>query len=260
MLAAGANVVAVSLPNNGNKLRTYTLPDLRQVREFDVPVFAGARSIAMGAATNGPLLCVNPFGEVILIDVNSGTPIEGSKVGIGIPNGQLRASHDGKTFLAGNGYGQNDKFSTVTESAKKWAVKSPDVPAAYLSADGKRIYGKDLVATPTGGTIASKPATLQHAWFVPAVTGDYFLRVNEVKIGTPPRTRNGVAVSVHRGRDAVRPILTPWEGEQEMDGLINTFFVNSEPLDKHLFLIPEAKLLVVLNRDKNKLKIWKLPI
>jgi hypothetical protein len=262
MMTAGANTV-VTNTHIRNRYSVYSLPDLKKINEFELPLFHGARSITMGAGTNGPMLAVDPFGEVALMDVNSGKPVEGAGARLNnFPNPQVRASHDGKLFLAGNGYGQNDKFSLLSESLQKWQVKSPEVAAAYIGADGKRIYGKDQIVTTNGNVVATKPAGVAHAWFVPAVTatGDYFLRVNAVKVGTPPRTRDGVSVSLHKGGDANTPVLPAWEGLPETDNLVNGFFVNSEPLDRHLFLIPEAKLLVILNRDKSKLVVRKLPI
>ncbi len=88
-------------------------------------------------------------------------------------------------FLCGNGYSQNDKFSMLAESARRWQLKSPEIAAAYPSADGKRLYGQDQIMTNTGSAIVGKPKDLAHAWYVPAITtsGDYFLRLNETKIG-----------------------------------------------------------------------------
>ena len=97
-------------------------------------------------------------------------------------------------------------------------------------------------------------------WYVPAVnaTGNYFLRVNEVKLDTKPFPKNGVAITLHKDRNVDKMVLTTWEGLPEAEGLISG--ANTEPLDRHLFLIPESKLLVILNRDKTKLFVRKLPI
>jgi hypothetical protein len=260
LLAAGADTVVAGSRTGRNRFRTYSLPDLKPGIDFEIPLFHGPRSITVGPGTNGPLLAVDPFGEVALVDVNSGKPVEGAGAKLGLPSAQVRASHDGKLFLAGNGYGPNDKFSLLTESAQKWDVKRPDIAAAYIGPDGKRIYGADQIVTTAGNVVASKPAGLTRAWFVPPVTatGDYFLRVNEARVGTPPRLRNGVVVSLHKGSDAANAVLPAWEGLPETDRLV--FGSRTEPLDRHLFLIPEAKLLVILNRDQTKLKVIKLPI
>ena len=46
----------------------------------------------------------------------------------------------------------------------------------------------------------------------------------------------------------------------EAEGIINLFFVNSLPLDQHLFLIPDAKMLVVLPTTKDKLVLRKVDV
>ena len=98
-LAAGATKVVVSVPNTRN-YRVYSLPELKRENEFEPPLFHGGRAIAMGSRTNGPLLCVDPFGHVVLMDIASGKPIEGSDQEIQLPNGQLRAAPNGKLFVA----------------------------------------------------------------------------------------------------------------------------------------------------------------
>ncbi len=45
---------------HGEKIRVYSLPDLKLESTFNVDLFAGVNSMAMGAATNGPLLISNP--------------------------------------------------------------------------------------------------------------------------------------------------------------------------------------------------------
>ena len=46
----------------------------------------------------------------------------------------------------------------------------------------------------------------------------------------------------------------------EMEGLIDWFQGVAVPLDKHLFLIPDAKLLVVLPLTKDKLVLRKVDV
>ena len=178
-----------------------------------------------------------------------------------MPSGQLRATPDGTLFVAGNGYGRDDKFRLVDEADQKWQVREPDIVAAYPGPDGKRLYCKDQIITPAGAAVAGKPAALASVWYVPAVSaaGDYFLRVNEVKVNARPFPKNVVSVSLHKGTDVETPVLPAWVGLPETDGLLQ-HFGGTEPLDKHLILIPEAKLLVIVNRDKNRLVVRKLPL
>jgi hypothetical protein len=267
-LAAGLNKMVVSVPNT-KRLRVLSLPDMKTIREFEVPGAFGVNGIAMGSRTNGPLLAIDPFGEIYLFDLNTGKPIEGAGGKQPMPGGQLRAAADGKLFVGGDGFGASHKFKTMDESQKKWRVLEPDVIAAYPSPDGKYMYAKDMIVEVSGNRfkqVAGRPKEFAAAgtkdtpvWYVPAVnaTGNYFLRVNEVK--GVKAGRNVVAVTLHRNRDVDRPLLPSWEGLPETENLIS-WGRDTEPLDRHLFVIPEAKLLVTLNRDKTKLVVRKIKI
>lgn len=258
-LAAGANKVVHTVPGT-KKLRVLSLPDLQKLTEFDVPLFHGPRALAVGARTNGPVLVSDPFGEVVLMDLASGQPIEGSQHKLDISPDNLRASADGKQFLVGGGFGSNDPHKLIEEVSSKWRVRNTSVFAAAFGADGRRLYGRNQIAmAATGATMATKPAGVNgDVWYVPALTatGSLFLRVNETR-GAPGR--QGVWLSVHRNASVDATVVPPWEGLNEMTGLVGTFGVQ-EPLDRHLFLIPEAKLLVILTRDKTKLVVRKINI
>ena len=116
----------------------------------------------------------------------------------------------------------------MDEAGKKWQVKTPGIAAAYPGPDGKRLYGKDQILAPNGSSIAGKPKVLTvPVWYVPAVTatGNYFLRVNEVKVGTPPK--NGVSIALHRDKTVDAMVVTPWEGLPEAEGLLGPFGTNN---------------------------------
>ena len=84
---------------------------------------------------NRRLVAVDPFGELALMDLNTGKPIEGAsgKFNNGVPTNQMRAAPDGKLFFASNGYGANDKLKIIDEAIAQCrkALKS-DPASAYL--------------------------------------------------------------------------------------------------------------------------------
>ena len=164
--------------------------------------------------------------------------------------------------MAGNGYGRNEKFSMVDEFGRKWRVRSPDVADAYPSADGNHLLGKEQIITTALRPIAGKGNATAGCWYVPALTAtdEYFLKVDEVTLKTPPRERKGVSIAIHKGfKNVNQPVLTPWIGLPECEEFIDVF---GGPLtyDQHLFLVPEAKLLVILNSEKTKIVLRKLQI
>jgi hypothetical protein len=264
LLAAGANMVVLSVSTEPSKYRVYSLPELRQQSEFECPLFHGAQALAMGSRTNGPLLMTDPFGHVVLVDLLTGQPVEGSDdERLGIPSGQLRASADGKLFVAGTSYTSTDSFVLLDETARKWRKRSLGISAACPAADGKAIFGQNQILDAAGHRLAGTGTTQADAvWYVPAVTatGEYYLKVSPLQVGQWPREKKGVAIAVHAGLSKVdQPLLTPWEFLPETE---NFFSVFNEPIpfDQHLFLIPEAKLLVILNQAKTRLVVRRLVI
>ena len=118
------------------------------------------------------------------------------------------------------------------------------------------------IITTAGRSIAGKGTATGGVWYVPALTatGEFFLKVDEMKLGQPPREKRVVSIAVHRGfKNVEKPVLTPWVGLPECEGFFDVF---GRPLayDRHLFLIPEAKLLVIVNNEKTKIVVRKLAI
>jgi hypothetical protein len=259
-IAAGANKVAVKT-NQSKRYRVYSLPNLQQEGEFELSGVFDAVGIAMGSRTNGPLLAIDPFGEAQLVDLSTNTVIEGSKAKVDAPRNRLSATADGKLFFGGDSYNDRDRFKMIDEFDKRWRVRDPNATAAYIAPNGQRIYAKDQILSSTGSQLAGKPTGVNESvWYVPAVTstGDYFMSVYERRRqGATPET---VVLTLLRGTNVNAPVLTAWSGLEETKGLASAFFNATDPLDKHLFLIPEAKLLVILNKNRTQLVVRKLNI
>lgn len=262
-MAAGANKLVMTVPGSRGKLRVYSLPELKHEKEFDGVLFHGINALAMGSRTNGPLLTVDVFGHVVLMDIATGKPIEGSDQEIQIPNGQLRASADGKLFVAGNDYRGNHKFIMLDESGKQWRKRDPDIIAAYPGANAQALFGKNQIIDVNGNRLIDQGAILaEDVWYVPAVTatGDYFLRVHQITVGKWPQEKKSVSIGIHKEpKNGGKPVLTPWAWLPETEGFFGAF---NEPVgfDRHLFLIPEAKLLVIMNAEKTKLIVRRIQI
>jgi hypothetical protein len=263
LLAAGANKVVVKT-NQGKRFRVYSLPDLVEGREFELTGVFDAVDVAIGSRTNGPLIAADPFGFVQLVDLTTGTIVEGSPKKLEVPNHRivLSATADGKLFFGGSGYGQRDKFKLFDERDQNWRVRETNATAAYISPDGQKFYALDQILSANGTQLAGKPTGVRESvWYVPAVTstGDYFLSVYERKRQFP-RTKDAVVVTLLKGTNVSAPVVPAWDGLPETERLASTFFNAAESLDEHLFLIPEAKLFVILNKDRTRLVVRKLNI
>jgi hypothetical protein len=263
LLAAGQTRLVALAP--GNILRVYDLPTLKRRYDASGPkLFHGANSIAMGSATNGPLLATDPFGEVELMDItdSAATPIEGAHAKIGgdltVP---IRAAANGKLFVRG-GFDRNNKTVIATEWARKWRTVTADIGDAYPSADARHLLGFGKITSDRGNLMAKSAAGKDTGvWYVPAVQGNHFLRLIETREGAGAGAKQVCSISIHKS------YLNP-AGEKskpvgvlpEADGIVQFFFGNTLPLDQHLFLIPDAKLLVVLPTTKDKLVLRQVEI
>ena len=201
LIAAGQNRLAVL--EGRNILSVFTLPGLRRLYSTSGPKLSfETHYLAMGSATNGPLLATNQFDESVLINVEQGgaTPVEGSggkHIGGGI-NVPVRASANGRLFVRG-GFGNNDKSQFLTEVNGKWVIASQTVTNAYPSPDGRYIFGFSEIVNQNGQTVVRQGGGRGNGvWFVPAVHGTHYLKLTEVKDGTERDAKQAVSLSIHR--------------------------------------------------------------
>jgi hypothetical protein len=150
----------------------------------------------------------------------------------------------------------------ASEWANKWKTVNSELTNAYPAADGRHLLGFGMITMDNGRSIgkgAGGPGN--GVWYVPAVSGNQFLRLVETKEGTGPRAKQVVSISVHRNYLSPEREKAPVLGVlPETDGIVQFFFGNTLPLDQHLFLIPDAKMLVVLPPTKDKLVLRKVDL
>ncbi len=263
-LTAGASRVVLYI--RGPKIfRFYALPDLSKQFDASTDLFFSAPAIAMGNRTDSPLLVDAGFGETRLYDITSGEmkEIEGArgKPGIHSADNGLRALPDGTAFATFDGFGNNQKTVLLTVQGHKWHVP-PGAKDAFQTpfpgVDG-HFYGNGVVVDKNGRDQRfGGVGTGSNNWYVPATSSaKYFLKVAPVTINSGGREKKTVSVTIHAAKKADTPVpgtraltdLPEFEDLVDPWGNINW----DKPLDRHFFLIPEAKLLVILNGKKDKL-------
>lgn len=262
LIAAGQNRMVTA---HNNVLRVWSLPDLK--RRFDTSGLQlphGIQSMAMGSATNGPLIVSGVFGHGALLEVSDSAikTVDGSaaEFGGGI-NARLRASANGKLFLRG-GYGFDEKTVLLSESRRKWQTITADLSSATPSADARWVYGFSGITRDGGQQVGAKvggPGS--QTWYVPAVTAGisnhYFLRLRETKV----QNKQTVTVTVHKSQtNPEREKAVDLGVLPELDGMVNFFFRNTVPFDQHLFLVPEAKVLIVIPNTKDKIIVRRVEL
>ena len=267
-LAAGLSQVVV-LANNGTMLRVYSILDLK--KQFESPITTGRlNTIAMGSRTNGPLVGIGPGGGISLFDINPGgikEVEEARRDNLGLHSNMIRATPDGRCFLTFDNF-ENSRIRVAVEENREWKKYELGQMAPFPGQNGL-LYGNGLVCDRTGKEQnVSGVGPGSGTWYVPAVCGSSgaFLKVAM----TAPTTGKGkkiITVSVHNNKNADVPAngTTPFVGLPEFEGLLeprgNSAIVDrSKPLDQHLFLFPEAKMLVTISADKSKLFLRKVEL
>jgi hypothetical protein len=267
-LAAGLSR-AVLYVNATKIFRVYSLPDLGKQYDAAVDLFFGANSIAMGSRTNGPLLVDAGFGDIRLYDIAGRelSEIEGArgKPGIHSTPGGIRAAPDGKAFTTFDGFNDGQKTALLTATGTKWKVHLDFSQVPFPGPDGN-LYGNGVVMNRSGqdqrfGGIGAQ----SHQWFVPSVSsGQYFLKVVPTTLRMDGREKKSLSVTVHERKKGDNPVAgsPTFAGLPEFDGIINVFggIDHDHAYDHHLFLMPEAKLLVILAGSKDRLVLRKVDL
>jgi hypothetical protein len=270
-LAAGLSRVVLYV--RGPKIfRVYSLPDLTKQFDASVDLVFSATSIALGSRTDGPLLVDAGFGELRLYDITGGsmTEIEGArgKPGVHSTDNGLRAAPDGTAFATFDGFGNGQKTIVLTTAGRKWQVPAGAKDAnqvPFPGVDGN-FYGNGVVVNKAGQDQRfGGVGTASNNWYVPAVSsGKYFLKIVPTTTGSGGKTKKTITVTVHESKKANTPVTgTPaFTGLPEFDEIVDVWgnIASDKPLDRHFFLVPEAKLLVILAGSKDKLVLRKIDL
>ena len=263
-LAAGLSRAVIYSPS-ANIMRVYEIPSMTKLYEGASPAH-GLRSIAMGSRTNGPVLGVGTFGDPVLVELgaNELKEVEGArKERAELHWNALRASPDGTAFTTFDGFRNNQKTTLLTFENRQWKVQKDIGEVPFPGTDGN-LYGNGMVMNRSaqdqrfGGVGAGS-----NQWFVPAVSGNgYFLKVVPKDIGVGFKAKKSMTVTVHANRNSVATVATVnLEGLPEFDDLMDRF--GRQPavaLDQHLFLVPEAKLIITLTASKDRLVLRRLDL
>jgi hypothetical protein len=265
-LAGGQNRV-VTCDLHSRILRSYTLPDLRKEFDFTSPLFHHPEGIAMGSGVNSPLLITDPFASVALFDLtkDGAKVVEGSKTenplgGLPAQPPNPRAAPSGNVFYFSRANNRGESTGILTVEGRKWKAHSVDLTTASPSADSRYLLGFGRILDvgsrrPIGNWMGNDGSAV---WYVGGTSGRSFLRLAQ----TQQNGKSAVVLSAHLAAQTVeRDKLAVVIGIlPEVEGLIDWFQGVAEPLDKHLFLIPDAKLLVVLPLTKDKLVLRKVDV
>jgi hypothetical protein len=270
--AAGMDKLIVALPQSRQLIR-YSLATFQQDATAPLPLKSPCTGVALGSASNGPLLLesrnLGQPGERRFFDIVQMKQVDiAQMVQVGLPNGRvlppimarvrLHAAADGSVFTAGHQSFillKGSGFNTYEVQADTDLLPGPD---------GRTLYSCGQMFTAQGKALGPNVSSHGHAvWYVPALHGPYYISLNEARAGEPAtrttarrpqvnaRGLQFLSLSLHLVGDR-RPLVTLPKLDA-LNGLVNWLSGAAQPLDQHVFLIPDAELLVILPLAKTQL-------
>ncbi len=253
-IAAGRDKLVAVLPG-AKVIQRYSLATFERELTAPLPYPYQLIGITMGPASDGPLLVESAdyprIGDMSFFDIRTLKKLDlqpGRRVHYNIaPNVRLHASADGSVITAGN---QSYILSGQTFDAY-------DVPAnGYLlpSPDGRTLYSAGRQFTAEGKPLGEQKGGHGSAlWYLPAAQGPYYLSLNEKREGNAGK--QFLSLAVHLSGDS-RPLFTlPNFGA--LDGLVDWISGQTSPFERHIFLIPDAHLLVLMPKSNDKLVLYR---
>jgi len=268
-LAGGLDRLVTFAEVGGKKqLRSYSIPDLRPQFEWtlDREFFFAPKGVAMGNRTNGPAVVCDTFGgEVALFDLSpSGAKeVEGARKKVpGMHGDVVKAFPDGTAYVIHENRNPQ-QITLLTETGRDWKVTTTRL-TPFPSADGL-LFGNGVVNDKQGRDARFGGVVANSGWLVPATTdGNYFMKLAPTTIPATPRPKKAIGLTFHSNRNVATPVAGApvLAGTPELEGFsdFNGHLQHDVIADQHFFLIPEAKLLVVMNRDRTKLFMRKVEL
>src|SRR5262249_36840225 len=112
-------------------------------------------------------------------------------------------------------------------------------------------------------TFSGMPGRNTGTWLVPATRSNrYFLKVAGTANAAKAGGRNTLSITVHQNKNGMTPVAgtTAITGIPDFENMVDGFKNVSVPVEEHFFFIPEAKMLVVISRDRTKLLLNKVDL
>jgi WD40 repeat protein len=259
--AAGMDKLIVALPSS-NVLQRWSLSTFEREATVPIPVKGAVQALAMGSASRGPLVVSTGGGdrfgggaELALIDPQT------------FKESNLKFGGDAGLPLGLNGRGSSPRVSadgTVIVGAEGgWVLegktyKSQPLPAGSLPGpDDRTLYTAGRLYTAEGKPLGEQVGGHgQMVWYLPAVQGPFYFSLNQVK-KEGRAGRDTLRFSVHLPGEK-RPLVSlPYL--YSLDTLTD-WTHGVPPFDRHVFLIPDARLLVILPGDNERLVLHRFDL
>jgi hypothetical protein len=279
MIAGGMSMFVIYSPG-ANRAERWNCKTLEREGQVNNPFPAPVKAMAMGSATNGPLVVAvggdrqTRLGGATLayFDPLTGNELNyevgGTQNGFGLgprdSGATVRVSANGRVATAWG----SSKFRTGAEAhsidgakvTRYWQHLGPQplIPAP----DGRVLYAPGQLFSPDYRPLGgSKGGWPNGPWLLPSVQGDYYLaarRPERQPDGSRAPRGSPVTVEVFRnGADSPVFTIDRGSGVAVPDGLEG----QTELLERSLILIPDARLLVVIiTGERDRLMLHRVDL
>ena len=257
LFTAGQEKLVVVLGST-NVIQRWSLATFEREVAAPAPVQGRITAVAMGSATRGPVVLTtggeDRFGDrgLFFLDLQTlrESPIKVRDGGEGFMHrfdnegSALHVSNDG-SIITGAGV-----LVRRGESYVRTGGPGHSLPAA----DGKTLFTHGQLFTAEGKPVGEHVGGHGHmVWYVPALHGPLYVSLNEVQDGEWRGSK--LRLSVHVLGDG-RPLLT-YPQLDTLDGLVNWQIGSTQPFERHVFLIPNAQLLILVPQTRDKLVLHR---
>jgi len=247
LFAAGKEHLVIIHPDK-RVIQRYRLDTLASEVARPLNVQGNVQSMAMGAASTGPLLLMTaaePFAKPVFLDVKTLKPLP-----YRIPDQLLmtmhgraepRASADGRVFVVRHGTGMTVLRILGDQLDGTWGHESP----IYACPDesGERIYGGGVVYDHQAKPLGTRDEMRSANMLLPAVQGAFYLRIPQ---GNPGNSRDKPGpVTVHLA-GATQPLVVLPDLAPQCVWPRNVGNRMEIGVDKCVYLVPAAEVIAVL--------------
>ena len=259
-VAAGLDKLFIALPVS-HVLQRWSLTTFEKEITVPNPVSGSVAKMLMGSATRGPLvigITGSPAGALFL-DPETFKEADyhlaeraGGFLSVPDDGTQTRISANGEIMTSWMIGSSPMGLKTLVREGKTYKeyYQHTTVGSIFPSADGRTLFTREGQFTAETKEICKSGNSGGHAvWSVPSLQGSYYLSFAQA--GRGDKGGPIFNVDVHLAGDT-RPLVT-LPGSKDFDGLVDWQTGQSQTFDQHLFLIPEAELLVVLPASNDKL-------
>lgn len=258
-MAAGLDKLIVALPSS-NVFQRWDLTTFKKEVAVPNPLTGTVTRLLMGSATRGPLIIGASGGKggPVFLDPltfkDADYQVAGNNVflNFGSADVQTRISANGDVITGWTPGVSPTGLTSLVRQGKTYTqhYEHTSVGAVLPSADGRMLFTREGTFTPELKAIHKAEKGYGHAvWFVPSLEGAYHLSFTQ----SGPSAKGGLMlnVGVHLAGDSRPAASLP--GSTDYDGLVNWQTGQAQMFDKHVFLIPDAELLVFVPATDDKL-------